>query len=321
MELSAKIYIAGHHGMVGSAIERRLLAAGYQNLVTRTSQELDLRNQAAVADFFAVEQPEYVFLAAARVGGIYANSTYPSDFLYDNLMIQANVLQQSYEHKVQKLLFLASSCIYPRLASQPLREEYLLSGSLEQTNEPYSIAKIAGVKQCQAYRRQHGCSFIAAIPTNIYGPHDNYHAQNSHVLPALLRKFHEARMNEAPTVEVWGTGTPRRELLHVDDLADACLHLMLRYDGLEPINVGTGEDISIADLARLIQRITGYRGKLRFNALMPDGTPRKILDTSKLSSMGWKASTPLDKGIAAVYALAEWESEPKASNQVISTTA
>ncbi|MGY2133079.1 GDP-L-fucose synthase family protein [Hymenobacter sp. HD11105] len=320
MELSAKIYIAGHHGMVGSAIERRLRAAGYQNLVTRTSQELDLRNQSAVANFFAAEQPKYVFLAAARVGGIYANSNYPSDFLYDNLMIQANVLQQSYENRVHKLLFLGSSCIYPRLASQPLREEYLLTGSLEQTNEPYAIAKIAGVKQCQAYRRQHGCSFITAIPTNLYGPHDNYHVQNSHVLPALLRKFHEARMNESPTVEIWGTGTPRREFLHVDDFADACLHLMLHYDGLEPINVGTGEDISIADLARLIQRITGYRGKLRFNALMPDGTPRKILDISKLSSMGWRASTPLDKGIAAVYALAEWESEPQASSQVFSTT-
>jgi GDP-L-fucose synthase len=319
MELSAKIYIAGHRGMVGSAIERRLRAAGYQNLVTRTSQELDLRNQTAVAEFFAAEQPEYVFLAAARVGGIYANSTYPSDFLYDNLMIQANVLQQSYEHHVQKLLFLGSSCVYPRLASQPLREEYLLSGPLEQTNESYSVAKIAGVKQCQAYRRQHGCSFITAIPTNIYGPHDNYHAQNSHVLPALLRKFHEARMNESPTVEVWGTGTPRREFLHVDDLADACLHLMLRYDGLEPINVGTGEDISIADLARLIQRITGYRGKLRFNALMPDGTPRKILDVSKLAAMGWRASTPLDKGLAAVYALAEWESEPQSTNEVVSS--
>ena len=319
MELSAKIYIAGHRGMVGSAIERRLRAANYQNLVTRTSQELDLRDQAAVADFFATERPDYVFLAAAHVGGIYANSTYPSDFLYDNLMIQANVLQQSYVHHVQKLLFLGSSCIYPRLASQPLREEYLLSGPLEQTNEPYAIAKIAGVKQCQAYRRQHGCSFISAIPTNIYGPHDNYHAQNSHVLPALLRKFHEARINESPTVEVWGTGTPRREFLHVDDLADACLHLMLRYDGSEPINVGTGEDISIADLARLIQRITGYRGKLRFNALMPDGTPRKILDVSKLAGMGWRASIPLDKGLAAVYALAEWESEPQSMGESVST--
>jgi GDP-L-fucose synthase len=320
MELSAKIYIAGHRGMVGSAIERRLRAANYQNLVTRTSQELDLRDQAAVADFFATERPEYVFLAAAHVGGIYARSTYPSDFLYDNLMIQANVLQQSYAHHVQKLLFLSSSCIYPRLASQPLREEYLLTGSLEQTNEAYAIAKIAGVKQCQAYRRQHGCSFISAIPTNIYGPHDNYHAQNSHVLPALLRKFHEARMNESPTVEVWGTGTPRREFLHVDDLADACLHLMLRYDGVEPINVGTGEDISIADLARLIQRITGYRGKLRFNALMPDGTPRKILDVSKLAAMGWRASTPLDKGLAAVYALAEWESAPQSMSRSVPTT-
>lgn len=319
MELSAKIYIAGHSGMVGSAIERHLRAAGYQNIVTRTSQMMDLRNQAAVANFFATEQPEYVFLAAARVGGIYASSTYQSDFLYDNLMIQANVLQQSYEHHVKKLLFLGASSIYPRLASQPLREEYLLTGPLEQTNEPYSIAKIAGLKQCQAYRRQHGCSFISAIPTTIYGPHDNYHVQNSHVLPALLRKFHEARMNESPTVEIWGTGTPRREFLYVDDLAGACLHLMLRYDGVEPINIGTGEDISIADLARLIQRITGYRGKLRFNALMPDGTPRKILDISKLSSMGWRASTPLDKGIAAVYALAEWESEPQSNNEVVPT--
>ncbi|QDA58889.1 GDP-L-fucose synthase family protein [Hymenobacter jejuensis] len=306
MEISAKIYVAGHRGMVGSALLRRLQAGGYTNIITRTSDELDLRNQAAVADFFAAERPEYVFLTAARVGGINANNTYPAEFLYDNLLIESNVIHQSYLHGVQKLLFLGSSCIYPKLAPQPIREEYLLTGLLEPTNEPYAVAKIAGIKLCQAYRKQYGCSFIAAMPTNLYGPNDNYHLQNSHVLPALLRKFHTAVEQEASTVEVWGTGTPRREFLHVDDLADACLHLMLHYNGSDAINIGTGEDISIGDLARLIQRITGFRGKVRFNALMPDGTPRKLLDVSRLNALGWRASIPLQEGIKSVYALTEW---------------
>ncbi|MBC6988799.1 GDP-L-fucose synthase family protein [Hymenobacter sp. BT491] len=306
MEISAKIYVAGHRGMVGSALLRRLQAGGYTNIITRTSDELDLRNQAAVADFFAAERPEYVFLTAARVGGINANNTYPAEFLYDNLLIESNVIHQSYLHGVQKLLFLGSSCIYPKLAPQPIREEYLLTGLLEPTNEPYAVAKIAGIKLCQAYRKQYGCSFIAAMPTNLYGPNDNYHLQNSHVLPALLRKFHTAVEQEASIVEVWGTGTPRREFLHVDDLADACLHLMLHYNGSDAINIGTGEDISIGDLARLIQRITGFRGKVRFNALMPDGTPRKLLDVSRLNALGWRASIPLQEGIKSVYALTEW---------------
>ena len=306
MNLSAKIYVAGHRGMVGAALVRRLHAAGYENVVVREADELDLCQQAAVAELFATERPEYVFLTADRVGGIYANTTYPADFLYDNLQSQTNVVHASYQHGVRKLLLLGSSCIYPRLAPQPIREEYLLSGPLELTNEAFSVAKIAGIKLCQAYRRQHDCNFIAAMPTNLYGPGDNYDPQNSYVLPALLRKFHAAIQQGAPTVEVWGTGTPRREFLHVDDLADACLFLMQHYDEMEPINIGTGEDISVGDLARLIQRITQFRGKVRFNALMPDGTPRKVLDISRLTNLGWRATTPLIEGIRQVYDLQEW---------------
>lgn len=301
MDLNAKIYVAGHRGMVGSALVRRLQQAGYRNLVMRTSQELDLRDQAAVAAFFAQQKPEYVLLAAAKVGGIVANNTYRADFLYDNLMIQTNVIGQSHTHDVRKLLFLGSSCIYPKLAPQPLKEEYLLTGPLEPTNEPYAIAKIAGLKLCEAYRSQYGRHFISAMPTNLYGPGDNYDLQNSHVLPALLRKFHEARGEGRPEVEIWGTGTPRREFLHVDDLADACLHLLLHYNGAEPVNIGTGEDLTITDLANLIRDVTGYTGTIRFDASKPDGTPRKLLDVSKLHALGWRYSINLREGIEAVY--------------------
>ncbi|KAA9332263.1 GDP-L-fucose synthase [Hymenobacter busanensis] len=301
MDLNAKIYVAGHRGMVGSALVRRLRRAGYQNLVTRTTQELDLRNQAAVAEFFATEKPEYVLLAAAKVGGIHANNTYPADFLLDNLQIQNNVIQQSYLNGVTKLLFLGSSCIYPKMAPQPIKEEYLLTGALEPTNEAYALAKIAGLKLCEAYRRQHGANFISAMPTNLYGPGDNYNLQNSHVLPALLRKFHEAKLANAPSVEVWGSGTPRREFLHVDDLADACFHLLLAYNGAEPVNVGTGKDITIRELAELVKDVVGYTGDIQFNTSQPDGTPRKLLDVSKLAEAGWQYSIELRDGVEAVY--------------------
>ena len=301
MQRNAKIYVAGHRGMVGSALVRRLEQAGYHNLITRTSQAMDLRNQAAVADFFATEQPEYVLLAAAKVGGIVANNTYRADFLYDNLMIQSNVIGQSHQHGVRKLLFLGTSCIYPKMAPQPIKEEYLLTGVLEPTNEPYAIAKIAGLKLCEAYRTQYGCQFISAMPTNLYGPGDNYDLQNSHVLPALLRKFHEAREQQLPKVEIWGTGTPCREFLHVDDLADACLHLLLHYDGAPPVNIGTGRDISIRGLAELVQEITGYTGAVQFDPSKPDGTPRKLLDVSRLRDLGWEYSINLRQGIEAVY--------------------
>jgi GDP-L-fucose synthase len=301
MHKEAKIYVAGHRGMVGSALVRRLEQAGYHNLVTRTSKELDLRDEAAVAAFFEQEKPEYAFLAAAKVGGIVANNTYRADFLYDNLMIQNNIISQSHAQNVQKLLFLGSSCIYPKLAPQPIKEEYLLTGPLEPTNEPYAIAKIAGLKLCEAYRDQHGRNFISAMPTNLYGPGDNYNLQNSHVLPALLRKFHEAKENNTPEVEVWGTGTPRREFLHVDDLADACLHLMLHYDGREPVNVGTGEDLTIRELVELVRTTVGYKGNVRFNTEKPDGTPRKLLDVSKLADAGWRFKIGLPEGIRAVY--------------------
>lgn len=287
--------------MVGSAIVRRLERAGYHNLIVRTSQELDLRNQAAVADFFAQEAPEYVFLAAAKVGGIVANNTYRADFLYENLMIQSNVISQSHLHDVQKLLFLGSSCIYPKMAPQPIKEEYLLTGLLEHTNEPYSIAKIAGLKMCEAYRAQYGRHYISAMPTNLYGPGDNYDLQNSHVLPALLRKFHEAREQGLPEVEIWGTGTPYREFLHVDDLADACLHLMLHYEGHGIVNIGTGQDLTIRDLAELVRDITGYTGSIVFNTSKPDGTPRKQLDVSRMRDMGWQAAIGLREGIMKVY--------------------
>ncbi len=301
MELNAKIYVAGHRGMVGSAVVRRLQAAGYQNIVARTSKELDLRNTEAVNAFFAQEKPDYVILAAAKVGGIMANNVFRADFLYENLQIQNNVIHASFEQDVKKLLFLGSSCIYPKLAPQPIKEEYLLTGPLESTNEPYALAKIAGLKLCEAYRDQHGSNFISAMPTNLYGPGDNYDLQNSHVLPALLRKFHEAKESQAPEVEVWGTGTPRREFLHVDDLADACLHLMLHYDGREPVNVGTGEDLTIRELVELVRDTVGYTGNVHFNTDKPDGTPRKLLDVSKLAQAGWRYNTALPEGVRAVY--------------------
>ena len=301
MEKDSKIYVAGHRGLVGSAIVRRLQRAGFGNLVTRTSSELDLRDQQAVAAFFAAEKPDYVFLAAAKVGGILANNTYPAEFIYDNLAIQLNVIHQSYLNGVKKLLFLGSSCIYPKFAPQPMREEYLLDGKLEPTNEPYAIAKIAGIKMCQSYNRQYATRFISVMPTNLYGPNDNFDLQNSHVLPALLRKFHEAKEKEQPYVEVWGSGTPRREFLHADDLADACLFLMQTYEDSEIVNIGVGEDISIAELAELIREVVGYRGELRFDRSKPDGTPRKLLDVSRLQSLGWQAGIPLREGIEQTY--------------------
>ena len=301
MELNAKIYVAGHRGMVGSAVVRRLQKAGYQNIVYRISKELDLRNTEPVNSFFAEEKPDYVILAAAKVGGIMANNTFRADFLLENLQIQNNVIHASFEQGVKKLLFLGSSCIYPKMAPQPIKEEYLLTGPLEATNEPYALAKIAGLKLCEAYRDQYGSNFISAMPTNLYGPGDNYDLNNSHVLPALLRKFHEAKENNAPEVEVWGTGTPRREFLHVDDLADACLHLMLHYDGKGPVNVGTGEDLTIRELVELVRDTVGYKGNVRFNTDKPDGTPRKLLDVSKLAKTGWCYKTGLPEGIRAVY--------------------
>jgi GDP-L-fucose synthase len=301
MQVQDRIYIAGHRGMVGSAIKRKLEKEGFTNFITRTSSELDLRNQAAVEAFFKEERPDHVFLAAAKVGGIVANNTYRAEFIYDNMMIQNNVIHHAYVNGVKKLMFLGSSCIYPKLAPQPLKEEYLLTGLLEPTNEPYAIAKIAGIKLCDAYRSQYGADFISVMPTNLYGPNDNYDLQTSHVLPALLRKFHEAKINKAPEVTIWGSGTPLREFLHADDMADACYFLMQRYNEPGPINIGVGEDISIADLARLIQKITGYEGKLSFDASKPDGTPRKLMDVGKLTALGWKASIPLEEGIRKVY--------------------
>jgi GDP-L-fucose synthase len=301
MDKKEKIYIAGHRGMVGSAIHRRLRKEGFENFVFRTSDELDLRDQQAVAAFFEKEKPGYVFLAAAKVGGILANNTYRAEFLYDNLMIQSNVIENSYRQGVKKLLFLGSSCIYPKLAPQPLKEEYLLTGLLEHTNEPYAIAKIAGIKMCDAYRSQYGCNFISVMPTNLYGPNDNYDLNTSHVLPALLRKFHEAKTQDQPEVIVWGSGTPRREFLHADDMADACVFLMKNYDKEGLINIGVGEDLSIKELAELIKEITGYNGKIVFDSSKPDGTPRKLMDVAKLSALGWKASISLKEGIMQVY--------------------
>lgn len=301
MQNQDKIYVAGHRGMVGSAIVRKLQKEGYGNLLLRSSKELDLRDQKAVETFFKTEKPDYVFLAAAKVGGILANNTYPATFLYDNLAIQTNVIHNAYLNGVKKLLFLGSSCIYPKMAPQPLKESYLLTGLLEPTNEPYAIAKITGIKMCESYRRQYGCNFISAMPTNLYGPGDNYDLNNSHVLPALLRKFHEAKINHDPTVVVWGTGTPLREFLHADDLADALYFLMQHYDGTEFVNVGTGKDISIGDLARLVKKITGYEGTLQFDTSKPDGTPRKLLDVSKLQTLGWKSSIGFEEGIRSVY--------------------
>ncbi|WP_090886116.1 GDP-L-fucose synthase [Pedobacter rhizosphaerae] len=301
MEKNAKIYIAGHRGMVGSAIYRKLEKEGYQNLVVRGSQELDLRNQQAVADFFEAEKPDYVFLAAAKVGGIVANNTYRADFLYENLAIQNNVIHNAYLTGVKKLMFLGSSCIYPKLAPQPLKEDYLLTGTLEPTNEPYAIAKIAGIKMCDAYRDQYGCNFISVMPTNLYGYNDNYHPQNSHVLPALIRKVHEAKINNEKQITVWGSGSPLREFLFADDLADACYFLMQNYDERHLINIGTGHDLSIKDLALLIKEVLNYEGELVFDTTKPDGTPRKLMDVSKLHNLGWKHNIELPEGIALAY--------------------
>lgn len=301
MHFSDKIYVAGHRGMVGSAIIRKLTAAGYTNLVTRSSRELDLRDQEAVAEFFETEQPDYVFLAAAKVGGIVANNTWRADFLYDNLMIECNIIHRAYEANVKKLLFLGSSCIYPKMAPQPLKEEYLLSGYLERTNEPYAIAKIAGIKLCEAYRDQHGCHFISVMPTNLYGFNDNYDLQSSHVLPALIRKFHEAKLKNEPAVVMWGTGTPRREFLHADDLADACYFLMQQYNEPGFVNIGTGEDIMIKELALMVKDIIGYKGNIEHDLSKPDGTPRKLMDVQKLNRLGWKAQIDLREGIEKVY--------------------
>ncbi len=300
MELHSKIYIAGHRGMVGSAIHRRLLADGYHNIIVQSSANLDLRNQAAVFNFFEMEKPEYVFLAAAKVGGILSNNTYRAEFLYDNLMIESNIIHASYLQKVKKLLFLGSSCIYPKLAPQPLKEEHLLTGLLEHTNEPYAIAKIAGIKLCDAYRAQYGCQFIAAMPTNLYGPNDNYDLENSHVLPALIRKFYEAKQQGLTEVDIWGTGSPKREFLHVDDLADACLFLMEHFNEPGPINVGVGTDLSILDLARMVQKEIGYEGIIVHDLSKPDGTPRKLMDVNKLSQLGWQAKISLEAGIRSV---------------------
>lgn len=301
MEKDSKIYIAGHRGMVGSAILRQLQKEGFHQFVLRSSQELDLRKQADVFAFFEKERPDYVFLAAAKVGGIMANNTYRADFLYDNLAIQNNVIYAAYANKVKKLMFLGSSCIYPRLAPQPLKEDYLLTGLLETTNEPYAIAKIAGIKLCDAFRSQYGCHFISVMPTNLYGPHDNYDLKNSHVLPALLRKFHEAKEKNDAEVVVWGTGTPMREFMHVEDLAEACSFLMENYDEPGLVNIGTGTDLSITDLANMIKEITGYKGAIRFDSSKPDGTPRKLMDVSKLNGLGWKARISLREGIERVY--------------------
>jgi GDP-L-fucose synthase len=301
MNKNAKIYIAGHRGMVGSAILRALKAKGYTNFIVRTSSELDLRNQNDVFNFFLNEKPEYVFLAAAKVGGIVANDTYKADFIYENLMIQSNIIHQAYLNGVKKLLFLGSSCIYPKMSPQPLKEEYLLTGLLEPTNEPYAIAKIAGIKMCDAYRSQYGCNFISVMPTNLYGPNDNYDLNNSHVLPALLRKFINAKCEGAECVTIWGTGNPLREFLYADDLAEACLFLMDYYNDSGLINIGVGEDISILDLAKLVKKIVGFKGEIQLDTSKPDGTPRKLMDVSKLNSMGWKANTSLETGIRMVY--------------------
>ena len=301
MELTAKIYIAGHRGMVGSAIMRALRARGYENIIFRTSKELDLRNQQQVSDFFRRERPNYVFLAAAKVGGIMANNTFRGQFLYENLMIQSNIIHAAYEANVTKLLFLGSSCIYPKLAEQPLREDSLLTGLLEPTNEPYAIAKIAGIKMCDAYRSQYGCNYISVMPTNLYGPNDNYDLQNSHVLPALLRKFIEAKRNNTPDVTMWGTGSPLREFMHVDDLADACLFLMDTYNDEGLVNIGCGNDLPIIELAQLIKKTVGYQGDIILDTTKPDGTPRKLMDITKLSNLGWQAKISLEAGIRAVY--------------------
>jgi GDP-L-fucose synthase len=301
MDKNAKIYVAGHRGLVGSAIVRKLQNFGYNNLLTCTSKELDLRNQKAVTEFFKQEKPDYVFLAAAKVGGIMANSTYGAEFIYDNLMIQTNIIHNSYLNGVKKLLFLGSSCIYPKFAPQPMKEEYLLTGELEPTNEPYAIAKITGIKTCQAYNKQYGTNYISVMPTNLYGPNDNFDLETSHVLPAMIRKFHESKINNSPEVTLWGTGSPKREFLHVDDLADACVFLMNNYDGQQIVNIGTGEDLTIKELAEMIKDIVGFEGKITWDSSKPDGTPRKLLDVSHLNGVGWSYNIPLKEGIEQVY--------------------
>ena len=301
MNLDAKIYVAGHRGLVGSAIVRNLEAKGYKNILCRTHKELDVTNQEAVRRFFEEEKPEYVFLAAAKVGGIHANNTYPADFIYDNLMIQNNVIKAAHDFKVKKLLFLGSTCIYPKMAPQPIKEEYLLTGSLEETNEAYAVAKIAGLEMCKFFKRQYGDNFISCMPTNLYGPNDNFDLKNSHVLPALIRKFHEAKVNNSAVVEVWGTGTPLREFLYVDDMADACVFLMENYDGEQHVNIGTGEEVSIRELAETVKEVVGFEGELVFNTDMPDGTPRKLTTVDKLHGLGWKHKVSLNEGIRLAY--------------------
>ncbi|MEF2901638.1 MAG: GDP-L-fucose synthase [Terrisporobacter sp.] len=301
MNLDAKIYVAGHRGLVGSAIVRNLEDKGYKNIIYRTHKELDLTNQEAVRRFFEEEKPEYVFLAAAKVGGIHANNTYPADFIYENLMIQNNVIKAAHDFEVKKLLFLGSTCIYPKMAPQPIKEEYLLTGSLEETNEAYAVAKIAGLEMCKFFKRQYGDNFISCMPTNLYGPNDNFDLKNSHVLPALIRKFHEAKVNNSEAVEVWGTGTPLREFLYVDDMADACVFLMENYDGEQHVNIGTGEEVSIRELAETVKEVVGFDGELVFNTEMPDGTPRKLTTVDKLHGLGWKHKVSLDKGIRLAY--------------------
>lgn len=301
MNTTDKIYIAGHKGMVGSAILRKLEDLGFTNIIYQTSKELDLRDQSAVRIFFEKEQPDYVFLAAAKVGGIVANNTYKADFIYDNLMIQSNVIHQSYLSGVKKLMFFGSSCIYPKMSGQPLKEEYLLTGTLEPTNEPFAVAKIAGIKMCDAYRSQYGCNFISVMPTNLYGPNDNYDLNNSHVLPAMMRKIHEAKINKVPGVDMWGSGSPLREFIHVNDLADACVFLMNNHDKAGFINVGIGSDISIKDLAYLVKKVVGYEGEINWDTSKPDGTPRKLMDVSPLNALGWSAKIGLEEGISGVY--------------------
>ena len=301
MNLDAKIYVAGHRGLVGSAIVRNLEDKGYKNIIYRTHKELDLTNQEAVRRFFEEEKPEYVFLAAAKVGGIHANNTYPADFIYENLMIQNNVIKAAHDFEVKKLLFLGSTCIYPKMAPQPIKEEYLLTGSLEETNEAYAVAKIAGLEMCKFFKRQYGDNFISCMPTNLYGPNDNFDLKNSHVLPALIRKFHEAKVNNSDVVEVWGTGTPLREFLYVDDMADACVFLMENYDGEQHVNIGTGEEVSIRELAETVKEVVGFEGELVFNTDMPDGTPRKLTTVDKLHGLGWKHKVSLNEGIKLAY--------------------
>ena len=301
MNLGAKIYVAGHRGLVGSAIVRNLEEKGYTNIICRTHKELDLTNQEAVRAFFEQERPEYVFLAAAKVGGIHANNTYPADFIYDNLMIQNNIIKAAHDFEVKKLLFLGSTCIYPKMAPQPIKEEYLLTGALEETNEAYAVAKIAGLEMCKFFKRQYGDNFISCMPTNLYGPNDNFDLKNSHVLPALIRKFHEAKVNNSEAVEVWGTGTPLREFLYVDDMADACVFLMENYDGEQHVNIGTGEEVSIRELAETVKEVVGFDGELVFNTEMPDGTPRKLTTVDKLHGLGWKHKVSLNEGIKLAY--------------------